>query len=297
MDYKELQERLNWVKCPYRLTPARLQALNILTEQQYLVMITQSIIGPLARIFGIEAADQFERDLKTFGLYEAILYFHSYPAFPEEETLIEDACALYHRIAAEYMANHLKILNSDDPNIQNQLALLREQGDSPHNLQGVPQPAIKPSTPPQHPMRPPDDENYERRLPIHHDTISFLDGMGSRAFDESKPKNVADEIVEHLDARFMFEGFPGIDPVFFEIATFCQRFGVDPFDSTGQWVIQTMCEHMEGEYFGDFNRWTECGLCGGELMPLIMLENINLTLALGGWICPDCIERQALKIT
>lgn len=285
IDYKELRRFLRQTHCPYRLYPERIRALEILTDRKLLWEIQKDITTPIAQQFGMMWSQQFVKDFQTYGLYEAVLYFHSYPDLSEAESFIKDVCDFYHEIAALYMAYHEKIVDNDDPLIQSQLALIRFRGE------GIPQGINLPVSPFQvpgaipPPKSPPPDPNYKRWLPINKSLKFLLSHLGPT----TQPDNLAEELIEHLDSRFTFEDFPGLQVVFFETVNFLGSFGIDAFSSTGQYILSTICEHMNEEFYGDFEKWIECIRCNTYfIVNNISLEKVNACLIQGGWICEQC---------
>ena len=292
IDYTTLKKRLNEVKCPYRLYWARIRALEIATGQNLEVKIREDIIDKIEDYLEAGYRRQFERDMDVYGLYEAILYFHSYPFTLSARDFVDRTCKLYHYFASLYMAHHEEIVESDDLKIQAQLSLLRTRGDNPHNMPGLRMSAMQAPQKIQSPVQPKTDPKYTRKLPINKSVKHFYTLIEDSVSKIHNPGNLADELIEHLDAQFMFEGFPGLSLVFFEVAYRLKKFNIDPFSSTGQYVISTICEHMKEEYYGDFDRWTECILCSKEFKPRISLPVANSTLTNGGLICKECQSSQ-----
>lgn len=285
-NYQGIRELLNKVQCPYRLYEARIKALEFIVNKDFILMIQKNIKSKIAHFVEIGWVKQFERDLDVFGLYEAILYFHTYPYSSEARDFIKEACELYHLIASTYMDNHSDLISSDDPRIQAQLETIRFKGA---HLQHVPSLQMSPLAKPdviEQPLEPTRDPQYTRQLPMHEDYKALVKSFGDST--TKGPVHIADELIEHLASQYMFEDFPGIQIVFFEIANILQRFKVDPFSSTGQFVLLTIIEHMNEDYYGDFDRWIDCIKCGKSFMPEISLSTANLNLIQGGWVCERC---------
>lgn len=287
LEYSTLLSRLRQVPCPYKLYPARIRALEILTGKRLLAQIHGKITMRLAAHVGPGWKDQFQRDLDTFGLLEAIGYFHSYSFSPDAEGFVREACELYDELAALYMERHQEIVTSDDPRIQAQLAVLRELGDSTeHAMPGVGFPSLSAPDPIPPPESPEADPAYERRLPIHPDALTL--GLGS---EEENPGSLPAELVESFTASWTFEGFPGIQSAFFQVAKTLLDFEIDPFSPAGQWVIETLRWELDEEFFGDYDRWIYCSSCGHEMKVTATLESINRSLVAGGWRCEQCAEQ------
>ena len=285
INYDTLRKRLGKVQCPYRLYPARIRALEILTDEQLQREIHRTITSKLPQYFGLIWAKQFESDFEVYGLHDAIHYFHANPHLNEAEPFITDACNLYLKIASLYMTHYRDIEDSDDPRIQSQLALLTFLGAglpqaASHQMPPLTKPDVIPAS-----MPPPADPLYSRELPVN-DVLKFLFPHLGKT---KEPSNSAEELIEQFDAKFMFEGFPGLQLVFFEVTKILLSFEIDPFSSTGQYILLTICEHMEEGYYGDFVRDIECIRCGGEIFQTdVSLDNVNMYLAQGGWICEQC---------
>jgi len=280
IDYEELLQRLAAANCPYKLYPARLRALEQATGERHLAEIQKVITMRIAVAGGDPRLKyQFQSDLETFGLFEAILYFHDYESLPAE--FVEEACRLYDRLAAAYLEHHEDLETSDDPRIQTQLAYLRRLGDSREHV--LPRGRRAPRSAPNgvaDPERPEPVPGYERRLPPHPDLL-FLGYAGSAS-------NLAEELIEALQASFMFEGFPGLQAAFFEVADVLEEQGVDVFGSEGQYVLERMTASVNEEMFGDFERYIYCVGCAEEFKPEVSLAGVNEALLRGGWECDRC---------
>lgn len=281
-----LLDRLRQVPCPYKLYPARLRALEVMTGKQHLARVDETITFQLGTVAGPGWKHQFQRDLKTYGLLEAIGYFHTYDLSRAAKGFVTKACELYDELAALYMEHHQEILESDDPRIQAQLALLREYGDSSeHTMPGLTFPPFeRPPTIPD-PEAPPIEPDYERQLPIN-ETALWL------GLEEGTPGNLVGELVGYYSSTFTFDGFPGIQSAFRDVADTLVKFDIDPFSSEGQFVLDALCTLLtEFEAFGDYDRWLYCGQCGCQLMVEGTLDAVNDYLAAGGWFCPSCREQ------
>jgi hypothetical protein len=279
-DYEPLLRRLKAARCPYKLYPARLRALELVTGERLMPQVAEVITMRLAAAGAPGLKQQFERDLETYGLLEAIGYFHSYP--PLDEEFVENACLLYERFAALYLEHHEQIVTNDDPRVRAQIEMLRRFGDSREHVgprareparrasQGIAAPQVPPATP-----------GYERQLGRHPDLV--LAGI------EDEVSNLTDELIEHFTADFMFEGFPGIQVAFFEVARALDDHGVDVFGPEGQHVLNTLVHcAIADEMFGDFERWIPCAECGTDFRPDVTLTSVNDSLLVGGWLCDEC---------
>lgn len=280
-DYEALLDRLRAAGCPYKLYPARLRALEIVTGERLLAEVEAVITMRIALSGGVDVGwkHQFKRDLETYGLLEAILYFHSYP--PLDPGFVEDACVLYERLAKLCVERHDEMEASDDPRIHVHLEALRRQGDSHYHTVLRPE-QLKLAAPDRiaPPERPPPIEGYERRLPVHPD-VAMIGIQGD-------VRTFADELLEHLTASFSFEGFPGIQLAFAEVAHIAAMHDVDVFGGEGQYVLAGLVRALDEELFGDFERWVPCAECGEEFFVEVTLETVNLSLIEGGWRCPGC---------
>lgn len=283
-DRQALRARLTAAGCTHKLYPARLRALELVTGQRLMPQVAEVIE---MRIVGAGAASigykrQFQRDFKTYGLLEAILYFHSYP--PLDGDFVEEACALYERLAALYLEHHDRIEASDDPRVLAHLLFLQRLGDPGHHVGPVarrlPRSAPYGIAAPSQPAGVP---GYERKLAVHPD----LAELGILEF----PASVAEELVEHLSGSFMFEGFPGIQVAFFDVARALDDHGVQLFGSDGQYVLDTLVDYLGQEMFGDFDRWIPCIECGEQFFVEVTLDSVNKTLLAGGWTCDSCRGR------
>lgn len=282
-NYEGIQELLDRVQCPYRLYPSLIKALEFLVNQDLMMQIQRTIISQIPHFVRMEWLKQFMSDFEVFGLYEAILYFHTYPFTKSARDFIREACELYHSIASIYMAHHREIADSDDPRIQAQLATIRFKGAGFQHVPYLQMPLLSKPNVIQPPSKPPIDPEYTRQLPLHKDYKEFLKVNTTKG-----PGHLAYELIEHLDSQFMFEDFPGLQLVFFKVTDLLLRFNIEPFNSTGQYVLLTIIKHMKEEYYGDFVRWVECINCGQSFMPKISLSEVNLNLINGGWVCKQC---------
>jgi len=283
IEYVAHLQRLQRVPCPYRLYPLRLKALQLVTGRDVMSEVETRIVNPLGKLLGVQYAEQLRRDLDTFGLYEAIGYFHTYDFPASAAAWVDEVCAVYDEIAALYMDHHRRVVDSDDPRIRSLLELLRNRGDSPHNMPGLRMPAVEAAGAIPPPEPPPADPDYTRVLPVREDLKKLV---GEEAMDQ--PANLAAELIEHLTARFMFDGFPGLQLVFFETAELLGGFDIDPFSGTGQYILRTLIEEINEEYFGDFDRWSRCLRCEKAFKPEIDLASANAALQNGGWVCAEC---------
>ena len=281
--YEKIDEWLNQVQCPFRLYPEIVAGLDILLEQNYSTRIHEEIKSRLAGHVGIGWSDQFTTDYQTYGLLEAILYFHSFPFTGKSEGFIKDACRLYGEIATQYMAHQQEIEESDDPRLHSKISLLEFRGSLYRNPMQFQKEPLKKTKFIEAAAQPPAEPGYQRKLPINRDMLlAFTEG------EIGDPENAAEEAIEHLDARFTFSDFPGIQLVMSEIAKLLGQLKIEPFSAAGQYVFQVIIEHMEEEFYGDFDRWVRCFKCGEELMPEITLDSANLNLLNGGWACEEC---------
>lgn len=85
----------------------------------------------------------------------------------------------------------------------------------------------------------------------------------------------------------MFEHFPGLVDGTLEAARLMREYGVDPHGAEGQYVLATVVAHVDGEIYGDFDRFSLCARCGLEFMPALTLDAANAILA-GHLLCPAC---------
>lgn len=287
MQRTEIISILDKEPCPQRLFPARVRALGQLLEQPLMEYVAAEIVIPIRSVFGSGWEEQFERDFKTYGLGEAIVYLHTYPKTLHLEGLTTIACQLFHRIARLYTQHRRTLEASDDPRIQAQLELVRElHGDSRHPVgqwRAAPRPVPEPIA---CPMRPVVVSGYRRMLPMQHDLQEVLKmtfGTG-----ESPVHSLSEELIEHLQATYMFQSFPGVQTFPFEIAEFLDSFQVDIFSSMGQFILSAMIEALEREMFGDYDRYLSCSDCEKEYKPEISLSAMNVVLGSGGWLCGAC---------
>jgi hypothetical protein len=286
--YQALQARISRVPCPYRLFPARLRALGIAINKDLLEEIDHVIAADLESHFGSAYRMQFLRDLDTYGLHEAIVYFHSYD-FPSDPTaFLERACALYDRIAEEYMKNHLALRDSDDPRIQYQLESIRYfGGDSSYPTPGIRFPPLQdpPATSSPEAAQP---RIRPEQLQPHPELRDVVEGFFGVENWTPAPADLPSALIEQLGARFTFESFPGLQLVLFEVSDVLQDFGVHPLSEEGQRVLEGIIEAMNQDMFGDFERWLPCNQCGEDFMPDITPEIAVEVLRQGMWVCPNC---------
>jgi hypothetical protein len=280
-DYDRLLERLASAGCPYKLYPARLRALELITGERHLAEVQKEITMRVA-LAGRDPLFkyQFQSDLETYGLLEAILYFNDYESLPDD--FVEEACQVYERLAATYLRHHEEIVASDDPRIQSQLTIMRRFGDSSeHNLPRARRPPREAPDGIAPPSRPDPVAGYERRLLPHPDFVAILGASPT-------PLNLPEELLENIQASFMFEGFPGIQGAFFEVAGILDEHGVNVLGSEGQYVIAELVQSLKEEMFGDFERWIPCVECGEEFHVDLSRESVNASLLAGGWECESC---------
>lgn len=286
-DYKSLQARLRWPRCPQKLYEQRLRALEVLVGEPLVTRIDEEITNRLPDAGATGGwQGQFRSDLKTYGLYEAILYFHSYP--PLAEGFVEEAAQLYEDLARLYLARHEEIMRSDDPRILVQLNFLRELGDSSEHTgpQALRQPR-RPAGAIADPAAPDPDPDYEPVLPT--DWV-FLDVTEDIGGGKHKPTygSLADELIETISAEWIFQGFPGIQAAFFDACTVLDDHEIDVFGSEGQYILESLVRRLDEEMFGDYERWLPCGMCGSEFKVSVTLESVDRSLCDGGWACDDC---------
>lgn len=291
IDHVTLKERLARVPCPYRLFPARIRALETLTERKVLLEIQRNITTKIARQFGMVWAQQFVQDFEVYGLYEAILYFHDIPDVNKDTALISNICDLYDEIALLYMNHHLSIEDSDDPSIQLHLDSIRRLGGNsqamnPLSMAPLPQPDIIPP-----PLSPAVDPHYERQLPIHERLQAELYDFWGDSTGPGNLRNFADELIEQLGSRFRYEGFPGLQLIFFEVAHFLLSYEIDLYSSTGQYIISSIIKDLEGGLYGSYDSEVSCIQCKLMFEPKVSLNAVNSCLASGGWLCEHCQDK------
>jgi hypothetical protein len=286
-DYQSLQTRLRRARCPHKLYVQRLRALEVLVGESLVTRIDEEITNRLPEAGATDGwQEQFRRDLKTYGLYEAILYFHSYP--PLTEGFVEEAALLYEDLAGLYLARHREMMLSDDPRVLIQLNFLRELGDSSEHT--GPQALRQPRCPDGDivdPAAPDPDLEYEPVLPT--DWV-FLDVTEDMVGGKHKPAygSLADELIETISAEWMFQGFPGIQAAFFDACAVLDDHEIDVFGSEGQYILESLVSRLDEEMFGDYERWLPCGKCGSEFKVSVTLESVDRSLCQGGWVCDDC---------
>jgi len=285
-ELEALDKRLSAIGCPHKLYEARLRALELVTGESLVPEIRQVITDRLPEAVGeLGWAEQFERDLDVYGLWEAIVYFHSYP--PLSEGFLDEACELYERLARRYLDHHGEIVASDDPRILIQLEYLRQLGDSSsHTGRRPAEPRPRPETIAA-PEPPEVDLQYENRLLPHAIFLSVVEYFAKRPVLPMFG-SFADELAEALLSHFTFDGFPGAQAVFFETARVLEEHEIDVFGPEGQYVLQRVVDHIAIEGFGDFERWIPCGGCGEDFIIEISLETVNESLIAGEWRCERC---------
>jgi hypothetical protein len=261
-----------------RLTPPRLRALELVTGEQVLHEIMTVIVGGLPA----PGQAQFLRDLDTYGLLEAVVYFHSYPRLEPE--FLEAACALCERIAADFDTHADEIATSDDPNVAAQLRLLALVGDNGHVVRRFKRTPRQAPDGIADPVAPSRDDEYERRLPASSDLAELMGYLGGMP----RAGNLAEELSEHIHAAAMFEGFPGVQAMFFNAADLVEQHGVDVFGPVGQHILLDLVNATNEELFGDYDGWIECLNCAGEWYLKPTLEAVNDALLRGEWWCDSC---------
>jgi hypothetical protein len=285
--YESLDKRLGEVGCSYKLYEARLHALEVVAGGPLFFQVRETITDRLPALAGtVGWAEQFERDLKTYGLFEAILYFHSYPPLPR--AFVDEACELYARLGKLYLRHHDEIRRSDDPRVLAQIHYLRRLGDSGEHATPRPlQPPRKPEGEIAAPQSPEIDLGYQPRLPFHADLLGVV------AWIAKKPVGLyygcfADELCEALAASFVFEGFSGPQAAFFEIAETLEEHEVDLFGGEGQYILAEMVRRFDEDLFGDYEHWVPCANCGENFHVEVSLQSVNRSLIEGGWMCEEC---------
>lgn len=145
---EEILLKLDKVPCCKRLYPERIYALQILTNSRLDERVDSEIIEILKTITDYNSisfkfkfiketmlkqkhtipatwVEQFMSDFITFGLREAIAYFHTYQFNQDSSSLIESSVNLYHDMANLFLINENQILKSDNQNIKS-LVVIRE---------------------------------------------------------------------------------------------------------------------------------------------------------------------------
>ena len=286
-EYDTIKSLLDKTQCPYRLYPARIKALDIISNQNFEFEIQRYITSGIAdHISDMGWVQQFLSDLDTFGLYEAILYFHTYPFPKEAKIFLHKACEIYNAIASQYLIHHRSIIDSDDPRIIDQIRIIQFMGEEYRHVSRLRMPPLTRPEKIVSPAKPPSEPNYQRVLEMSDELKQVYEWSGQ--VSTKGPGNLADELLETLQAKFMFEGFPGIQTVFFDTTDLLWKHEVDPFGSTGQYILETIIGNINQEMFGDFMRWVKCIICDQEFMPEISLQSANENLINGGWICLQC---------
>ena len=105
-----------------------------------------------------------------------------------------------------------------------------------------------------------------------------------------EPESFEEELVEAMDSEFMFGSFPGFEVGVVSLKHLLEEYGVQASSKTGQAVFQEYVTHALEEYYGDFERWTECGKCGTQFQPEHSLAYVNHLLADRVPICADCAD-------
>jgi len=132
-------------KCKKRLNPARLSQLQIVTNKRFDEQIHKKIIKPLSKItecpggapdyklerigdrliLGNEAAEgesnyvtQFIKDLRVYGITQAVGFLNQVEFHSDSKQLIDDAIKLASEITKDYLANKDAIAKSEDDTIK-----------------------------------------------------------------------------------------------------------------------------------------------------------------------------------
>ncbi len=93
--------------------------------------------------------------------------------------------------------------------------------------------------------------------------------------------------MDFIDLEFMFGGFPGFEPGVIRVIEILAEYDIDPRSKGGQQLLGEFINHAEEEYYGDFERFTECSTCGKEFLPEYDFDYV-FKIVSGGVTCPRC---------
>lgn len=150
--------------CEEKLISIRLCALQLLTKKKYDKMINNIIIAPLTNLieysgpqiqakFELDkeqlfagdtineispsSAHQFVKDLKIYGIREAVRLLHEAEFKNDPEKFIDDAVQLVAEITKDYLENKPKLVESNDGKIRQLMLVLNRYENEvfdPNNL-------------------------------------------------------------------------------------------------------------------------------------------------------------------
>jgi hypothetical protein len=110
-------------------------------------------------------------------------------------------------------------------------------------------------------------------------------------------ESVSDEekLVDYMDGVLMFDegGFSGeygFEWGVFIVSNILKEYKIDPRSSRGRFVFEEYIDHALEEFYGDFNRWSECFSCGKNFKPKYSIEYVYRVLD-KNIICDECINR------
>lgn len=281
---EELLERLRKDACPTRLTTPIVAAMAQNTGEDYLRLIQRNITSKLRRTSGPMWAAQFEDDLKTYGLMEAIGFFHTYDPQPPD-WLVDDSIRLYADMAKVFTSSNPS--QSLDPKVR---TFLRAARSRPHAV-GFTHEPIAPKHDIADPKAPKKQQGYKRRLPLTELEEHFPFIRDS----STEPQSFEHELLDHIRSELM-QYFPGFEQLYYAVAIYLREHSIDPFDSSGQWIIQQVCGDCEDELFGAFDTFAHCPSCGESFRPDISREAANKALVSGGNYCNDCDSQGRRRI-
>lgn len=298
INLEELKTRLDEVPCKPRLFPTRLYALQILTGMKLDEVIDVKIVQPLSKVTEYEGppfhyrftidtlkrsdvlpsnwVQQFIKDLAVYGLREAIGYFHTYEFLCDPSDLVDNAVAVYHDVAKLYLENVEKLENSNNESIKRMLSIVQLSGE------GVPQ-DVKARYVPKITI------GKRKEIPRHPDLEELHSWLGI----SKEPETYEEKLMEFIDCKFIFDGFPGFEDGVLQVAEILYEYGIDPKSKEGQNILKTFVEHAlgEDELYGDFNRFTWCDNCHEEFTPEYSLHYANLILE-QKILCPKCSKKE-----
>ena len=322
IDTEELKARLDKVPCKPRLYPTRIFALQIFTGKKFDELIDKRIVQSLSKITALKGprikfeftsetlnpdqnsfprdwTRQFISDFATYGLREAVLFFHTYKFLHDPAELIESAVALYHDVAKSYIDNITELEKSKDETIKDLNLAIKMYGEkTPQDVKGWHIPK-KQERNKRRKLRCPSKKKLAELAEIAH----ALDAAGEPMFklsaneildeygiDPKKPETYQEEIVGFIDSEFMFDSFPGFEDGVLRVVEILEEYGVNAESKEGQYVLETYVEHVLEEYYGDFWHVTDCYNCGKEFKPSHSLEYANQVVAQKVF-CPDCSSK------
>jgi hypothetical protein len=107
-----------------------------------------------------------------------------------------------------------------------------------------------------------------------------------------EPETYEEKLMEFIDSKFIFDDFPGFEDGVLQVAEILNEYGIDPKSKEGQNILKTYIEHVQDEFYGDFDQCKWCDNCGEEFIPAYSLKYVNRVLEEKKILCPKCSKKE-----